>query len=117
MSTPTHDITIYKGLTFEGLSIICLDASGSPVVQDAGTTYLCQVRTAPGKPMQFALTVTRGTQASGQIVMAEVSATNTAAFPAGTFVYDIVPIGTDSKPWAPLVRGQLTVSRPVSLPS
>jgi len=113
----THDFTIYKGLTFAGFQLIALNSAGAAVAQEDGTTYLCQARTAPGKALSFELPVTRGTDATGQIIMEEVDAATTAEFPVGTFVYDLVPVDSESKAWEPILKGTITVAASVSLPA
>lgn len=117
MPTPSHNFDIYQGLTFAGFQFLALDSSGAAVVQDAGTTYLCQCRTAAGKELAFELSVIRGTEADGQILMEEVPAAETAVFPAGTVSYDVVPIDTDEKAWEPILKGTITVKKPISLPA
>ena len=114
MPIPSHNFEIYAGLTFPGFSIILLDSAGAAVTQDAGTTYLLQARNAAGKALAFALTVTRGTEATGQVIIAERSAAVTADFPLGTYVYDCVPIDTDDKAYSPLFTGVITVKKAVS---
>lgn len=116
MPTPRQNIEIYQGLTFAGWGFILLDATGQPVSQDVGTTYLCQVRTQSGAALAFELPVVRGAETTGQILMSEVAAATTADMPVGTFVYDVIPIDTDSKPWPPVLTGQVKVSKPISVP-
>lgn len=117
MPATIHNFTLYRGLTWEGRQIIVVDAAGDPVAQGAGTTYLLQARTATGKALAFSLTVTRGTDATGQVLIPEVSAATTAALPLGAFGYDIVPIDADSKPWEPIVKGVIDVKDSFSAPS
>jgi hypothetical protein len=117
MPTPRQNLEIYQGLTFAGWSFILLDATGQPVAQDVGTTYLCQARTQAGdESAAFALVVVRGTQTTGQIIMAEASAAQTLVMPVGSYVYDIIPIDTDSKPWPPVLTGQVKVLQSISFP-
>lgn len=116
MPTPRQNIEIYQGLTFSGWAFILLDATGQPVVQDVGTSYLCQVRKQAGGELAFELVVVRGTETDGQILMSETSAATTTTMPVGTFVYDVIPIDTDSKPWPPVLEGQVKVKKPISLP-
>lgn len=116
MPTPRQDLEIHQGLTFAGWTFILLDATSQPVAQDEGTTYLCQARTKAGAALAFELAVVRGTETTGQIIMSEASATATADMPVGTFVYDVIPIDTDSKPWPPVLTGQVKVTKPISLP-
>jgi hypothetical protein len=61
--------------------------------------------------------VTRGTEADGQILIPEVTAATTAGLPVGQFQYDLIPIGSDSKPWPPILFGTITVSDPISQPA
>lgn len=118
MPTPSLHFEIHQGLTFAGFQLLALDSAGAAVVQTEGTTYLCQVRTAAGADvLSFELSVIRGTEADGQILIEEATAEETAAFPVGSFVYDIVPIDTDSKPWPPILKGTIKVIEPISLPA
>lgn len=117
MPATIHNFTLYPGITWEGRQIIVVDAAGDPVAQGAGTTYLLQARTATGKDLAFALPVTRGTEADGQVLIPEVAAATTATLPIGSFGYDIIPIGADSKPWEPIVKGVITVAKTFSVPS
>lgn len=117
MPTPSLHFEIHQGLTFAGFQLLALDSAGAAVVQSEGTTYLCQVRSAAGNALSFDLSVVRGTEAAGQILIEEASAAETAAFPVGSYVYDIVPIDTDDKPWPPILKGTIKVIKPVSLPA
>lgn len=114
---PSLHFTIHRGLTFAGYQLLALDSAGAAVVQSAGTTYLLQARTAPGAAVAFALPTVRGTEADGQILISEASAATTAEFPTGTFVYDLIPIDSDEKPWPPILTGTIRVIAPVSIPA
>lgn len=111
-----HNFTIYKGLTFAGLRLMALDASGAGVVINEGTAALLQARNAPGKALAFALPVTPG-ESVGEVLVPEVAAAVTADFPVGDYAYDLILISADDKPWPPILGGQITVKRAVSQPA
>jgi hypothetical protein len=111
--TQIHNFTIYRGLTFAGLRLMCLDATGAPVAINAGTTALLQARKMPGKPLEFALPVTLG-QAVGEILIPQISAASTTAFALGAFTYDLILISSDAKPWPPILTGLIDVKKSVS---
>lgn len=108
-----HNFTIYRGLTFAGLRLMALDASGAAVTISAGTTALLQARNAPGKALAFALPVSLG-QAVGEVLIPEVAASVTAAFPLGEYAYDLILISADAKPWPPIMSGHITVKKAIT---
>lgn len=108
-----HNFTIHKGLTFAGLRLLALDASGSAVAIEAGTTALLQARNAPGRALALSLPVTLG-EAVGEILIPEVAASVTAGFPLGEFAYDLILISADAKPWPPILGGQITVKKAIT---
>jgi hypothetical protein len=115
MPSTQHDFTIYRGLTWAGLRCIALSASSEPVSVE-GSTALLQARKAIGKPVAFALPVTLG-QEAGEIIIPEVSAETTATLTRGAYVFDLILIGGDGKPWPPVMHGIITVRQPVSNPN
>lgn len=108
-----HNFVIYRGLTFAGLRLMALDASGAPVVISAGTTALLQARRAPNKALSFALAVSLG-EAAGEILIEEASAAFTAELDSGDFAYDLILISSDLKPWPPILSGIITVKDSIS---
>jgi hypothetical protein len=111
-----HNFTIYRGLTFAGLRLLALDASGAAVTISAGTTGLLQARSAPGKALAFELPVELG-EATGEILISEVAASVTAEFPIGLYAYALILISSDGKPWPPILCGQIAVSKAVTQPA
>lgn len=113
MRSTSHNFTMYRGLTWAGLSCIAVDASGDPVEVEG--TGLLQARKGPNKDVAFELPVTLGSE-QGQILIPEVSAAITAALPAGAFMYDLVMTDEGGKPWPPFLTGLITVRDPISKP-
>lgn len=111
-----HNFTIFKGITFAGLRLLALDASGAAVAISPGTTGLLQARSAPGKALAFELPVSLG-EAAGEVLIPEVAASVTAQFPIGLYAYDLILISSDEKPWPPILSGQIAVSKAVSQPA
>ncbi len=116
MRPTLHRFSIYRGLTWEGLRCRLLDSAGNAVTINAGTTALLQVRRAPGKDVEFALPVEIG-ENDGEVIIPEVSAATTATMPLGDWMYDLILIDSEGKPWPPIVTGTITVLNPVSVPS
>lgn len=116
MASTLHSFTLYRGLTFGGLRLMALDASGAAVVISAGSSGLLQARRSAGQALAFALPVELG-DADGEILIPEVDAATTAALPLGVFVYDLTLIDANDKPWGPFLHGLITVKDSVSVPA
>jgi hypothetical protein len=116
MASTLHNFTIHRGLTFGGLRLMALDSSGNPVVIQAGSTGLLQARRTAGASLAFALDVSLGDE-DGEILVDEVSDTDTAAFTAGEYAYDLVLIDDDDKAWGPFMHGTITVKDTISEPA
>lgn len=113
MPSTLRNITLYRGLTWQGLRCMAVNASGDPVALEG--TALLQARKAPGKPLSFSLPVTLG-EAQGEIVIPEVSAVTSKSLPLGVFMFDLVLIDSDGKAWPPVMHGEITVKDPISKP-
>ena len=116
MPSTLHNFTIYRGLTFGGLRLMSLDSSGNAVVIGAGSTGLLQARRTAGAALAFALDVSLGDE-DGEILVDEVSDTDTAALVAGEYAYDLVLTDADGKAWGPFMHGTITVKDTISEPS
>jgi hypothetical protein len=116
MPATLYNFTLYRGVTFAGLRLMAVDATGSAVALNGGTTALLQARKAAGKALAFELPVNLG-EAVGEILIPEVSATTTAALSRGEFEYDLILISADEKPWPPILRGVIKVEDIISQPS
>lgn len=115
MPSTLLNLTIYRGLRFNGVRGIALDSAGAPVVFGAGTTGDMQARRAPGKPLAFTLNVSLG-ESDGELLIDPVDAEDTALFPLGEYQHDLVLTGTDGEPTGPHAHGIITVKNPISTP-
>lgn len=115
MPSTLLNITIYRGLRFNGVRGIALDSAGSPVIFNEGTTGLMQARRAPGKPLAFALPVSIG-EADGEIVIEAMDAEDTADLPLGEFQHDLILTDAEGQPTGPHSHGIITIKKPISAP-
>lgn len=100
---------IYRGLRFKGFRGIALDAAGSPVVFNDGTTAQIQARRAPGKPVAFSLSVTIG-ESNGEIIIDPIDATETTGLPLGVYQYALILTDSEEQPTGPHTKGVITIN-------
>jgi len=100
---------IYRGLRFKGFRGIALDAAGSPVVFNEGTTAQLQARRAPGKPVAFSLDVSLG-ESDGEVIIDPIDAADTIELPLGVYQFALIITDTESEPTGPHTKGVITIN-------
>lgn len=114
MSAGRYNILLEQGATFS-LPLIYRDSDGNPVDLSTYTAAL-QVRKTPGGPVLFELTTENGGivlgTTDGTITLGRL-ATETALFPAGSYVYDLkLIVGLNA---TRLLEGEFNVAAAVTV--
>ena len=115
MPSTLLNLTLYRGLRFNGVRGIALDSAGSPVVFNEGTTALMQARRAPGKTLAFSLPVSIG-ESEGELIIDAMPAEDTALLPLGDYRHDLILTDSIGQPSGPHAHGVITIKLPISAP-
>lgn len=114
MTPGRHDITVRKGVAWEGLRLELFDAAGA-ACDLSGCTAHAQVRKKPGGEILATLTAVVSTEETGVIAISSLTATQTEALAVGKYRWDLVTEegGERQGPW---LVGEFTVEDIITKP-
>ncbi|GEP46418.1 hypothetical protein [Brevifollis gellanilyticus] len=115
MKPGRHDFQIDRGVDFAGLLLVCLNQAGAEIDLSAFTPQLAARRSLT-KPVAFTLSASLG-GGEGEIMIAEMSDTQTAALPLGDYLYDLVLEDDEGRRWGPCLTGNLRITDIVTRPT
>lgn len=116
----TLDLTIYPGLTFGPVEILCKDSAGAPVPL-AGWSAFAEARAKPGAELLIDLTpFIFGGGTEGKVVLPSKAPAETVGLAPGEYLWEMILENPDGDRLPPLLGGRvsvkLTVIDAVNLP-